>query len=57
VTPPPPLPPPEQTWEWRPYNALAGKRFETMAQVDEALDAISDELKAQIEKGLVVVVK
>ncbi len=57
VTPPPPLPPPEQTWEWRPYNALAGKRFETTAQVDQALDAISDELKAQIEKGLVVVVK
>lgn len=57
VTPPPPPPPPDRTWEWRPYNALAGKRFESAADVDQALDAIGSELKAQIEKGLVVVVK
>jgi len=57
VTPPPPPPPPEQTWEWRPYNALAGKRFETITEVDQALASIGAELKAQIEKGLVVVVK
>ena len=54
VAPPPPA---AQTWEWRPQNALAGKRFTSEAEVDQALSSIGKELKAQIGKGLVVVVK
>jgi len=54
VTPPPPL---EETWEWHPLGVFAGKRFATTDEVDKLLSSVGDELKAQIEKGLVVVVK
>jgi len=52
-----PPPPPDETWEWRPYSAFAGKRFTTTEEVDETLAALGDELKAQIAEGRVVVVK
>lgn len=52
-----PPPPPETTWEWRPSNAFAGKRFSTVEEVDKALAGVAEELKEQIHKGLVVVVK
>lgn len=52
-----PPPPPETTWEWRPSNVFAGKRFTTTDEVDQVLDSVAKELKAQIQKGLVVVVK
>ncbi len=52
-----PPPPPEETWEWRPYSVFAGKRFTTSDEVDELLSTLGDELKARIGKGLVVVVK
>jgi len=54
VTPPPP---PDQTWEWQAHSAFAGKRFATAAEVDEFLSSVAKELKTQIKKGLVVVVK
>ena len=52
-----PPPPPDKTWEWRPNNAFAGKRLSTTDEVDELLSGVGDELKAQIRRGLVVVVK
>lgn len=52
-----PPPPPDTTWEWRPGNAFAGKRFASADEVDQALASVAKELKAQIHKGLVVVVK
>ena len=52
-----PPPPPDKTWEWRPNNAFAGKRLSTAEEVDALLSDVGDELKAQIGKGLVVVVK
>ncbi len=50
-------PPDEETWEWRPASAFAGKRFTETDEVDQLFTAVGDELKAQIRKGLVVVVK
>ena len=52
-----PPPPPDKTWEWRPNDVFAGKRLSTTDEVDELLSGVGDELKAQIRKGLVVVVK
>ncbi len=54
IAPPSPA---DETWEWRPSNAFAGKRLSTPEEVDELLMGVGDELKAQIRKGLVVVVK
>ena len=54
------LPPPapgERVFEWRPVNVLAGKRFKTESDVDQALDKVSRDLKAQIREGFTVVVK
>jgi hypothetical protein len=54
------LPPPapgERVFEWRPVNVLAGKRFKTENDVDQALDKVSRDLKAQIREGFTVVVK
>ena len=52
---PPPLPD-EQIYEWRP-GELLGRRFKTEGEVDDALGAISDDLKTRIRKGFTVVVK
>jgi hypothetical protein len=52
-----PPPPPDETWEWRPGNDFAGKRLSTEEAVDSLLSSVGDELKSQIRKGLVVVVK
>ena len=52
-----PPPPPETSWEWRPGHAFAGKRFATAEEVDEMLGSVAEELKAQIKKGLIVVVR
>jgi hypothetical protein len=54
------LPPPspgERIFEWRPITVLAGKRFKTEDEVDQALDKVSRDLKAQIREGFTVVVK
>ena len=54
VVPPPPA---EKTWQWQASNSLAGKRFNRPEEVDEALNAVAEELKKKItEEGLVVVV-
>jgi hypothetical protein len=53
----PPPPPGERVFEWRPVNALVGKRFKTEDDVDQALDKVSRDLKAQIREGFTVVVK
>jgi len=52
-----PPPPPDKTWEWQAHAAFAGKRFATAEEVDQFLSTVSDELKARISEGLVVVVK
>lgn len=52
-----PPPPPETSWEWRPGHTFAGKRFATAEEVDEMLGSVAAELKAQIKKGLIVVVR
>ena len=57
---PPPAPehtPGERVFEWRPVSALAGKRFKTEEEVDQALDTVARDLKAQIREGFTVVVK
>ena len=52
-----PTPPAEKTWQWQASNSLAGKRFNRPEEVDEALNAVADELKKKItEEGMVVVV-
>lgn len=53
----PPPPPDERVFEWRPVAVLVGKRFKTENDVDEALDQVSRDLKAQIREGFTVVVK
>lgn len=53
-------PPPksgERFWEWRPSSTLAGKRFKSEQEVDEALQDAGKELKSQIRQGYTVVVK
>ena len=51
-----PTPPAEKTWQWQASNSLAGKRFNRPEEVDEALNAVADELKKKItEEGMVVV--
>lgn len=60
-------PPPksgEKVFEWRAGNELAGRRFVTEQEVDEAfvqaaknLQESADELKARIREGFTVVVK
>lgn len=52
----PPLSQDEQVYEWRPTRLL-GQRFATEQEVDQALDSIGDELKAQIRQGFTVVIK
>ena len=52
----PPLPPDKKVFEWRPVAALAGKRFTTEEEVDQALESVACELKNQIRKGFTVVV-
>jgi len=53
-----PLPAPgERIFEWRPLTALAGKRFKIDRDVDQALETVSRDLKAQIRDGFTVVVK
>jgi hypothetical protein len=52
-------PPPvadEKVYEWRPVNLL-GRRFKTEADVDDAVEAIADELKTHIRDGYTIVVK
>ena len=49
--------PGERVFEWRPVSALAGKRFKTEEEVDQALDTVARDLKAQIREGFTVVVK
>lgn len=55
VTPPPP--PGEKTWEWAPGPSLAGRRFRTEKDVNEALEKVGDEVKEKIREGFTVVVK
>ena len=52
----PPPPQDEQVYEWRP-TSLLGQRFATEQEVDQALESIGDELKAQIRQGFTVVIK
>ena len=52
---PPPVPD-EKVYEWRPMKLL-GRRFRTEAEVDEAVDAIADELKTRIRDGYTIMVK
>jgi hypothetical protein len=47
----------ERVYEWRPAQALLGKRFQTEDEVDHALHEIGAELKAQIRRGYRVIVK
>jgi len=51
-----PLPPDEKVYEWRPARLL-GRRFKSEAEVDEALEAVAEELKTRIRDGYTVVVK
>ncbi len=55
LTAPPPLPD-EKVCEWRP-TSLLGRRFATEQEVDQALQSIGDEIKAQIREGFTVVIK
>jgi hypothetical protein len=52
----PPPPPDEKLFEWRPVK-LVGRRFKTEREVEEALEAVGDELKTRIRDGYTVVVK
>jgi len=54
TTPPPP--PDEKIHEWRAVT-LQGRRFRTEDEVDRAIEAIADELKAPIRDGFTVVVR
>ena len=47
----------ERVYEWHPVRVLAGQRFTTEKEVDQALDIVSIELKTQIREGFTVVVK
>jgi hypothetical protein len=47
----------ERIFEWNPVAVLAGKRFTTEGEVDQALDKVSLDLKARIREGFTVVVK
>ena len=52
-------PPPsqdEKVYEWRP-TTLSGQRFATEQEVDQALESIGEELKAQVRQGFTVVIK
>jgi len=54
------LPPPapgERVFEWRPVTVLGGKRFKTEQEVDQMLENVARDLKAQIREGFTVVVK
>ncbi len=54
------LPPPEpgeRVFEWRPVTVLAGRRFKTEDEVDQAFEQVADDLKAQIREGFTVLVK
>jgi hypothetical protein len=54
------LPPPapgERVFEWRPVTTLAGQRFKTEDEVDQALEKVAADLKVQIRDGFTVVVK
>ena len=60
----PPPKPDEKVFEWRASNELAGRRFVTEQEVDDAfeqaaknLQGAADELKARIREGFTVVVK
>ena len=60
---PPPVPG-ERVFEWRQDTVLAGKRFKTEDEVDQALDKVArdlkevaTDLKARIRDGFTVVVK
>jgi hypothetical protein len=53
---PPPVPG-ERVFEWRPDAVLAGQRYKTEDEVDQAFDKVARDLKAQIRDGFTVVVK
>lgn len=53
----PPPTPGERIFEWRPVAALGGRRFKTENDVDQALEKVGGDLKAQIREGFTVVVK
>jgi hypothetical protein len=60
----PPPPPGERVFEWRPITVLAGKRFKTEGEVDQAFDKVARDLKdvarnlkTKIRDGFTVVVK
>ncbi len=60
----PPPKPDEKIFEWRASNALAGRRFVTEQEVDEAfeqeaknLQGVAHELKEKIREGFTIVVK
>lgn len=60
----PPPKPDERVFEWRASNELAGRRFVTEQEIDEAfeqaaknLHGSAEELKARIREGFTVVVK
>ena len=60
----PPPDPEEKVFEWRPSQGLAGRRFATEQEIDEAfaqeatkLQRSAEDLKARIREGFTVVIK
>jgi hypothetical protein len=53
----PPPPPGEKVFEWRPGPMLVGKRFVKEEDIDTAFNSMSEDLKARVREGFIVVVK
>lgn len=56
---PPPLPPPDRTYEWRPLAELGGRRFapDQAGELERELDETKDKLKRKLAEGFTVIVK
>jgi hypothetical protein len=53
----PPRKPEQKVYTWNAAAALAGMQFATAPEVDAALEAIAEELKARIKEGFTIQVK